>query len=350
MRKLSLTLIILVMTLCAAIAAQAAKPKPKPKPAPKKPAAPTVQLAGNNGVFGTVYSIRKDAPLYFRLKSAEYTTEQVVIGEQIYAPRANEKLLVLHFTIQNPLKTEQYVRWDSLWFTAVDSDNNNSEGRNDWGDDDSKDRRQISANMKPAQTFNAVTAIVVPAKGSIPKLMVMPGEDNGPVLRYMLHPDRTAPPQNKPGALKAPVADPDDATGYTALETVAGVLGTAYPLSNLDVTVEKFDYSSSNLGEATLEEGEKWLIATVLLKNEYPIGDSNYVRYDTLSPVLTSTDGEELSYQDMLLATANRSFGQNMKPGAEARVRMLFRVPQDVTPKTLALKEGESRTYEFQVQ
>lgn len=350
MRKRLLAILILSMTLCVAMTASAAKPKPKPKPkpAPKKVAAPSVQLAGDKGVFGTVYSLRKDTPLYFRLKSAEYTTDQIAMGDTLYVPKSDEKLLVLHFTVQNPQKTEQFVRFDSLNFTAVDSANNNHDGNSDWGDDDAKDHAKMALSLKPAQTINVIAVVTVPAKSSIPKLMVLPGENNGPVLRYTLTPDATAPPQNKVGALKAPFADSADANGYTALETVPGVVGTAYPYANFDLTIEKYEYSTDAVGDNTLEEGEKFLFITMLMKNENPA--EQYVRWDAVSPTLTSTDEDELSYVDMFLATANRSFAREIKGLADAKVRMMFKVPKDVTPKTLAIKEGESRTYEFEVK
>lgn len=355
MQKRFLTILAMLVLLCVAAAAGAAvakKPAPKkaaPKPVAKKPAAPTIQLAGNNGVFGTVYKIKNDSPLYFRLRSAEYTTEQLSISETLYVPQAGEKLLVLHFSIQNPHKSEQFVRYDSLAFTAVDSENNNHEAIFDWGDDEAKGHPRIALNLKPAQTINILTAVRVPAAASVPKLMVMPGENNGPVLRYALAPDKTAPAPNKPGPLSAPIADPDDPTGYTARETVPGVIGTAYPYAGLDIAVEKWDFADGKLGDHEIyQEGERFFLVTIAAKNDS--STEQFVRWDTVAPVLMSSDGEELQYIDMFLATANRSYGQNLKPGGEVRVRLLFRVPQDATPKTLALKEGESRTYEFELQ
>ncbi len=357
MRKPALTIFSLFVLLIFAVAVSAAAKKPVPKPAPKpaakpaakKPAAPTIQLAGNNGVFGTVYKIKNDSPLYFRLKSAEYTTDQVSIGDTLYVPTAEEKLLVLHFTIQNPLKSEQFVRWDSLHFTAVDNENNNHEGINDWGNDDAKGRPRVSVSLKPAQTINAMTIIKVPAGASVPKLMVMPGENNGPVLRYAMAPDKAAPAPNKPGPLPAPIADPDDPTGYTARETVPGVIGTFYPYRGLDIAVEKWEFADGKLGEHEIyEEGERFFLITIAAKNDSPT--EQFVRWDTVAPVLMSSDGEELRYIDMFLATANRSYGQNLRPGAEVRVRLVFRVPQDARPKTLALREEGSRTYEFELQ
>ena len=52
---------------------------------------------------------------------------------------------------------------------------------------------------------------------------------------------------------------------------------------------------------------------------------------------------------DALLATANRDFSQEVKAGQEARVRLIITVPDGATPNTLALKEGESRVYTFDI-
>jgi hypothetical protein len=324
--------------------ASAAVKKPV-KPLPKKPKAGAVQLAGDNGVFGTVYSISKKSSIFFRLKSVELTTDQVVIGDQMYVPKANEKLMILHFTIQNPQKTELFVRWDSLRFTAVDKTNHNCEGNNDWGDADDPQHGKVAMNLKPTQTVNVVMPIVVPADGIVPKLMVLPAsEGDGPVLRY----DLKNNPKNKVTPLTAPIADPADTTGYTALEIVPGVVGTSYPYEKFDITVEKIEYTTEKINDTELDEGAKFMLVTLLMKNAAP--SESFLRYDYVGPVVSSTDGEEYKYNDMLFATANRSFAQNIKPNAEIRVRMCFTVPSGSTPKSLSLKEGESRTYQFEVK
>lgn len=300
----------------------------------------TPQLPGENGQLGAIYTMCKGSPLYFSLKSAEYTVEQVRIGDTTYMPKADEKLLVLHFTVQNPQKTEQLVRFDSLKFTAVDALNVNHEFCGDWGD--AELHGSLNITLKPAQKIAAYTVIAVPAKGIVPKLMVQPPIDNdGGVLRYDLH--------DKVASLKEPIADPADATGATALATVTGKLNTAYPYYYFTASVEKFEYVTDKILDETLEDGERFLVVTLLTKNA--TAADQLLRYDTFTTKLTSTDGEELEFGgDLLLATANRKFDQDIKPGTETRVRMFFKVPKDVTPKTLALKEEESRTYEFEVK
>lgn len=316
------------------VKAAAAKPKPT--------AQPTAQLPGDNGVFGTVYTIRKGYPLYFRLKSAEFTTEQVKIGEGLYAPNASEKLLVIHFTIQNPSKSEQFISGDSLKFTAVDAMNVNHEYVGFWGDE--KNKSAVDMSFKPTQTLDIYSVIKVPAKGIIPKLMILPPDENdGPILRYDLK-----NPKNKVTPLSKPAADPSDPSGYTALETVPGELNVSYPFENYDMKVLKFETVANQLGEYELEEGESFFAATIWIKCE--AFQDQYLRWDTISPMLLSSDEEEIFSVEMMLATANRPVDRNMKPGDEITVRIIFKVPQDVTPKTLVIQENESRSYSFEVE
>ncbi len=345
MRKSLLLAMTLSLLLSGTAMVFGATAKKAVKAVPKKTAASsTVQLAGNNGVFGTVYSIVKSSPIYFRLKSAEFTTGQVIVGETLYAPGADEKLLVLHFTLQNPQKSEQPIRSDTLKFTVVDAVNTNHEGDERWGDE--RNHSEVDMSLKPAQTIDIYTCITVPSKGTIPKLMVMPPSDNnGPILRY----DLTSP-KNKVTALKAPFADPSDSSGYTALGVVQGKLNVLYPYYDFDFAVEKFEYTTDKLDkDEAPEDGTRYLVVTLLAKNKSP--QNTLLRCDTIIPVLTTTDGDELEYQEMLLASANRPFNKDVRMGEENRVRIYFTLPERVTPKTLAIKEGESgRIYEFKVQ
>ena len=308
-------------------------------PAPKPAAPGTIQLAGDNGQLGTVYSIVKSSPLYFILKSAAFTTTQVQIGDTVYVPKADEKLLLLNFSIQNPQKTEQFVRFDSLRFTAVDAMNVNHEYVQSWGDAES--HNQAALTLKPAQKIDVYTVIIVPAKGTVPKLMILPpGDNDGPILRYDL--------RGKIAGLPAPIADPADATGATALETVPAAVGAAYPYANFDITVEGFSYSDKPIADEELEEGQRYLFVTLLMKNK--AAAESFLRWDTVTPLVTDGDGAELNYKNMFFATGNREISQNVKAGQEMRVRLCVEVPAGSTPTKLALKEEESRTYEFEIK
>lgn len=297
----------------------------------------TAQLPGPDGKLGEVYKMRTERPLFFSLKRMEYTTAQVKMGDSFYVPEAGEKLLVLHYTIQNPNETNELVRSDSLRFTAVDAASVNYEGRATWGVEETG--MSLNTQLFPAQTVKAYTVISVPAKGVIPKLIVQPN-DNGPLLRFDL--------RDKVAGLPAPIADPEDRSGATARGSVPGVFNTSYPYEHFTVSVEKYEYTADALGREAPHAGERYLVFTLLVKNMAPT--EQLLRADTFEATLTSTDEEELPrVNTMLFATTNRPIAQMSQPGQEMRVRVFFTVPQGVTPKTLALQEGESRKYTFRL-
>lgn len=299
-------------------------------------AAGTSQLAGGNGELGKVYTVGKDSPLYVSLTSAEFTTEQVRIGSTLYAPRFDEKLLLLRFAVQNPQKNEVFVRGDSFKFTAVDSMNVNHEDVQYWGDADN--HHGVEITLKPAQKMALYTVITVPAKGVVPKLMLQP-TDGSPVVRYDL--------RDKVIALKSPIADPSDTTGSTALESVPAKVGDAYPYQNYVVTVEKFAYTTTPLNGDEVSDGSRFLVVTLLTKNMSAY--EPMLRADSFVPSVADADGVVLEYRGMLAATANRYIEQNVKEGQEMRVRLYFIVPKDVTPKTFTMKEDTSRSYVYSI-
>lgn len=296
------------------------------------------QLVGDAGELSKIYSLRKSNPMHFRLTSAEFTVSSVKIGDRLYMPAANEKLLVLHFTVQNPQKDLLLARNDSLKFTAVDAMNVNHEGENAWGDQ----QTQGSCDMmlKPAQKVDVYSVIRVPAKGEVPKLMVLPGGNDGPVVRFDL--------RGKVTPLKSPIADPSDPTGSTALETVPAVPGDAYPIGNFDITVEKSDYATGALDGKTPAKGGRFLVVSLRMKNAAPT--ERLLRHDMIRPELTSTDGELLKYKGMLFGTSDRSIAQQTPGGQEMAVRIYFDVPKGATPKTLTIKSNDSRTFEYEVK
>lgn len=297
----------------------------------------TAQLAGDNGEFGKLYSIRKDVPLFFTLLRAEYTTEQVAVGDRTYVPAQDEKLLVLHFTVQNPNKTDSLVRSDSLRFMAVDAKEVNHNGEL-WGDEETKAR--LDMMLKPAQKIAGYTVISVPASGVVPKLMVQPaGYDNGPVLRYDL--------RGKVTALKAPIADPADATGATALVTVPAVMHTAYPMKEFDLTVEKTEFATATmLDNYTAKNGERFLLVNITANNNASMPD--LLRSDTFKAFAYSADGEEFRMRGLLFATSDRRIDQMVPPSNELRGRIYFVIPKGVTLTKFTVQEDKSRVYAYE--
>ena len=299
----------------------------------------TPQLAGDSGVLGQVYKLRNGSPLYFRLNSAEYTVSQVRFGNGIVIPQAGEKLLVLHFSVQNPQQDEVLLRFDSLKLTAVDAMNVNHEAKRMLGDEQTQG--ELNIHLKPAQRIEAYACIVVPAKGVIPKLMVLPQLDSdGPILRYDLRDQVTA--------LPTPIADPADPSGATALEIVPAQLNAPCSLRNFDVTVESVETVTTALDAAAPPNGGSYFVVTLSCKNK--TANDMMLRFDTFTPTLTDANGQQLKLgRQLLAATANSAFNQHVASGAEARVRLYFTVPKDAKLKSLAIREATSRTYEYDV-
>lgn len=325
--------------LCLTVTAMAAKPATKSKPNPKqKPTTNhatkgTTQLNGMYAQIGSTYTLGKASPINITLKSAEFTVAQVVIGDQVYFPSAEEKLLVLHYTLHNPLAEEQLARYDTFSATAVDSKNENHEYTQDFGVEATK--LALSMNLKPAQKVDGYALIKVPAKGEIPKL-ILASSDNL-VLRYDL--------RGKVKPLAAPFADPSDATGASALSTAPAKVGESYPLSNFDFALNGTSFSDKALPDSEPAEGNRYLVVSVTAKNVAPT--EQLVRYDTFRAVVKDTDDADIESGDVLLASRNAPASTELKPGQEMKVRIFFEVPKDLSFKTLSISEMDSHVLEY---
>jgi hypothetical protein len=227
--------------------------------------------------------------------------------------------------------------WSSLSFTAVDANNVNREyeqrvtriGTN----------QAVSIDLKPAQKIDVFYVITVPAKGVVPKLIVQ-HYSGGPVLRYDL--------RKAVKGLSAPFGDITDATGATALKEINGEAGKYYPTLNHNVKLVSTAYVNTALGEHELEEGKKFLVATVQFKNMWPVE----LQYDwaTFEPSLVTSDGEKVEYnQQMLKTTKNETTSGQLKPGEEYTVRFFFPIDKELSAKTFRIAEPESRAYLFDV-
>lgn len=108
------TLAVLVGGLSTQASAQSKKPAPT-RPAvattgaaqtarPKGPIVlGTTQLPGDFGQIGQTYTLGQREPINFTLKSAEYAVTPFVVDNNTWVPKADEKLLILHYTVHNPI-------------------------------------------------------------------------------------------------------------------------------------------------------------------------------------------------------------------------------------------------------
>lgn len=335
------------------VAAVAAPPKKPvaPKPPAVKPAAPksntvvlgTTQLPGDFGKLGQTYTIGdpQARSINFTLDRAEFSVRPFVIAGTNIVPKADEKLLVLHFTVHNPLPEEQSYDWSGIHFTAVDAKDVNHENEQ-YVVREGTTEDSLSVNLKPAQKIAVQTVIVVPAAGVVPKLIVK-RDDNSAVIRYDL--------RGKVSPVPAPVADPADATGATARREVPSPAGTLQPLGPLEARVDGLTFAKEKLGDIEPEEGKRFAVVAVTLRN--PVASALQYDWNTLAPELTDAAGDKYEYNQVMLKAAQNTLseGGTLRPGEEVRVRYFFAVPEAAQPKTLRLSFGgeEGRAFLFDV-
>jgi hypothetical protein len=309
------------------------------KPAMKKPAAAkpapgpivlgTTQLPGDFGKLGTTYTIGKREPVNFTLRSAEYSVTPFTAGNNTWVPKADQKLLVLRYTIHNPLPQEQGYTWSSINFTAVDAKDTNHnfiqcvvrEGEN----------QPLSIRLKPAQKIDVVAALMVPAEGVVPKLIVE-REKGAPVIRFDL--------RGKAAALPAPIADTADASGATARQEVPIPPNTFAPIGVFDARLDSVAYTSDPLITKEPGKGNRFVTAIFTLKNRAATPHSYH--WGNFLATLRDADGEKVPYtQAILKATRDERITGQLAPGEEVRIRFFFPVPEKVEGKSVQLSEGK---------
>lgn len=329
-----------------AVTAAVAAPKPK-KPAPKpakvtKPVKPaprtlqgTKQFSGDQAVLGQEYTLGKASPMNFKLNSVEYSTDRVRIGNEAYQPAASEKVLILRYTLHNPRSEEQIARYDTFHFTAVDDTNTNHEAPQAVGAESTQ--LDLDISLKPGQKVDGYTYIPVPAKGTVPKLIVKSSDDL--VLRYDL--------KGKVKPLAGPAVDPAVKDGATALSEVPAQIGKTYQMGVFDITIDAMAYSTTALKDQELGEGERNFLVSATVKNGHPA--DQLLRYDTVQMKYEDQDGAEISYsQDLLAASRDVSFDTNLALGKSAKVRFPVKVAKDQQVAKVTMSQGDSpRTYVF---
>jgi hypothetical protein len=295
----------------------------------------TQQMAGEWAVMGQQYTLNEGDPLNFTLNSAEFTVARLNVGDESVVAQGDEKLLVLHVTIQNPQSRARRVYWADLEFTAVDAMNVNREWSQELGV--ASTREPVDMDMKPAQKVDLYTAIVVPAKGVVPKLIVKSGE--GKVLRYDLR-QGVAP-------LAAPFADPNDASGATALPKIEAKKDVRYPMGLFDVTFEGAELAAVDDDGDPPEEGEGFVVIKVRVRNGS--ADEERLYSDPFRVVLRTTDDEKVEWGGVMLhPSRDESVDADLDAGDEMGARVFFRAPAGVKLDRCEFSEGdEGRVYVF---
>jgi len=297
----------------------------------------TTQLSGENAQFGTTYTLGKAYPFNITLKSAEYSIDPILIGDRLYTVKSDEKFLILHMIYHNPQHSERFVRWDSFGFTAVDAHDQNHDGLVDLGAE--TDKTSVSMNLKPAQKKDVYGAMIVPAAGEIPKLIIKSSDQL--VLRYNLI--------GKVKGLPEAYADTTDKSKATPFAKIKAVPGTSYPVGVFSFKLNKVGYAdTTKMGDVSASEGEKLFIVNFTLKN---MSKGNaFFRWDSFQNKLIDTDDTTVGdCKDVLRASKDKSFGDNIEAAQELTLRYAFSVPADTSLKSFTVGVEAGRTFVFDI-
>lgn len=309
----------------------AAQTKPKPtKPAPKpqatRPTLGTVQLPGDNGQVNTAYSMgNKGDELNFTLDTAEFA-DRYHFADGATFPTADQKLLILNFTVQNPQKKDMYLTWNSFKFTVVSPEDQNQEFGGYLYHPTQKTRYE--STLKPAQKAKVMIAIPIHAVGPVNKLMVRRGES--PVLRYDL--------RGKVKPLNSPFATNE---GIDIAKEGVGALNTPVALGQLDWTFESVEAVEGPVGNYKAREGEKVYIVVATAKNSGLMKFN--VTWNTLRPTMKDADGEPFEWkQDFVGMNSNKTISTELEPNDTIRAKFVFTGPATAKPAKLSFLDGRT--------
>ena len=267
----------------------------------------TTQLAGDVGEIGKTYTLALGLPdaLNFTLTKLEYSAGHFVLEGEDLITRDN-KYLILYATVQNPQKSGE-VSANKVSLSGVDSNNKTVSPVQNWFD--LKTRKATYIGLKPGQKLEVFTYIPLENNASLPKLIV---NNVNKVIRFDL--------TGKIKGLDSVLADPNDPS--IALETLPGVLGTAYPGYHFDFKIDGFAYSDSSLGGVTIPDGGRLLIVNFTVKGTGPktVGFGGYNSVSTVS----DTDHQIINPQALLLASRDAEFNTTLSAGQSTSGRFIY--------------------------
>jgi hypothetical protein len=300
----------------------------------------TTQLKGANDhpLFGHTYTLGKTNPINITVDSAEYTVDQRHIGNEMYLTNADEKYLVVHYTLHNPNKSDFGLAWSTLEILGVDANDKNWRFCTAVGIEGTGENCNMS--LKPGQKTHLYTLISVPAKGAMPKLMIQSRDKL--VLRYdLLEKDKNGNYVNPVKPLPAPIADPSDPTGATALAPVPSQIGEYYPLRDFDAKVESMTFSDAAIQGRAPKKGYRYLVAIVMAKNGC-VGNRDFA-WSTIAPKVVDQDGGDIRWNGAALyASRDDNVHGTVGPDQEIRVRYFFEVPANVGLKSFSIQQSST--------
>lgn len=272
-----------------------------------KPTLGTVQMPGDNGKVGTIYQLGpKTTELHFTLDSATIATRYKAGDTNILAGKA-ERLLILGYTVHNPLKTEQAADSRSFKFTVVSPDDKNTEFSG--AVYEPVKRTAITQMLKPAQKVKLNAVIPIFANGPVTKLIVARGA--GKVLRYDL----------RESMVKTTSVFSTDGI---SIEDQANVeLAKPFEFAGFDVEIQEAKEATEPVGSYAPSASSGVYYVTVKFSN--PLAKPLSVGWQYFKPELTDENGEKVHWpSDMVSMSSGKTLGQDVDADGSIRARYVF--------------------------
>lgn len=272
-----------------------------------KPTLGTAQMPGDNGKVKTIYQLGdKGKELHFTLDAATVATRYKAVEANILAGKS-ERLLVLSFTVHNPLKVEQSADSRSFKFTVVSPDDKNVDYTG-YVYEPTK-RTSITQMLKPAQKVKLEAVIPILAEGPITKLIVSRGA--GKVLRYELR-DALAKSTS--------IFTPD---GVSIANDAAVELAKPFEFGGFDVEVQEAMEATEAIGAYAPTASTGVYFVTVKFSN--PLAKPLSVGWQYFKPELTDENGEKVHWPaDMVSVSSGKTLVQDVDPDGSVRARYVF--------------------------
>ncbi len=355
-RSVLLTGLLIGTITCPALTQTKKKAPVAAKPPVKNEVKAQGQVVGLNGQFGVTYTLRND--FNFTLLSAHYTLEPY-IAYALLTAGADEKLMVLDIAMKNVAKEDNYFNSEGF-MTLVDEKGQLYPG----GNLALKSLRAAAPNtlLKPGQGMGQPAlkdplqlGFTIPAKARIVKIIVNKGragkaED---VIRYYIagatkeEAGEAGDPKNVLTSLTENVRDTSDKSGAVALPQGKIKIGETVPSGYFALRLDNFAYSTDPLNGNPPDDGKKFAIATVTVKNLTPtevsffdVSGGDFPAYE-----ITDSDGEREKPTLYRKAKRDEDPEHTFKQGDEYTFRVVFLLPKDATAKQLVLGTSKSRKW-----
>ena len=276
-----------------------------------KPTLGTVQMPGDAGKVKTIYQLgEKGKELHFTLDSATVATRYKTVDQNLIAGKA-ERLLVLSFTVHNPLKTEQSADARSFKFTVVSPDDKNVEYTG--AVYEPVKRTTITQMLKPAQKVKLDAVIPIFAEGPITKLIVARGA--GKVLRFDLR---------DPLVKSTSVFSTD---GVSVGNEATVELGKPFDFAGFDMEIQEMKEATEPIGAFVPSASSGVYYVTIKFSN--PLAKPQSVGWQYFKPELTDENGEKLHWpSDMVSMSTGKTLVQEVDGDGSVRARYIFTGPK----------------------